>query len=104
MKFDPGPLVRAFADFMKVIGIKTASGRTMLGVEFFAGIFLLLGLSFILSHDFLELVVTAIQGKEHTSRTGKHFEIFAIIMVFSVLVVLLNEVIHLIITSGGDDS
>src|SRR6266487_2683517 len=91
MKFEPEKLVRAFTVFVDTIGVKSSGGRIMLGVEFFNGVFLLLALSMVLTHDLIELIVSAFRGVEHPSSTGKHFLIVVVIMTASVVFVFTRE-------------
>ena len=63
MKLHPEALVRAFSAFMDTIGIRSAGGRTMLGIEVFNGVFLLLALSAVLGHDLVEFLVNSWRGE-----------------------------------------
>jgi TRAP-type mannitol/chloroaromatic compound transport system permease small subunit len=89
--FEPEPLVRAFSKFMDTIGIKSAGGRVMLGIECFNGVFLLLALSLALTHDLIEFAVNSWRGVDHASNTGKYFLLVVFIMLISVFMVFVRE-------------
>jgi hypothetical protein len=92
-EFNPEALVRAFSAFMSATGVKSAGGRMMFGGECFVGILLLLALSMVLAHDTLDLFVSLIRGVDHVSKTGKHFQLFAGCMLFSLAAVFIRELV-----------
>ncbi len=93
-------LVRAFAQFMDSIGVKTSSGRMMLGFEF-SGLLFLLALGFLaIGHETVELVLSFIRRQQYVSRVHIYFIIFAAVTVASMVVVFVREMVG----GGGDSS
>jgi hypothetical protein len=91
MRLHPEALVRAFSTFMDTIGVRSAGGRTMLGMEVFTGVFLLLALFAVLAHDLVEFLVNSWRGVDHPSTTGKHLLLVVSIMFVSVIMVFVRE-------------
>ena len=91
--FKPAEMVRALGGFMDLIGVKSAGGRIMLGVEVVLGLFLLMALGLLLSHDLVEFLVNAYRGEPRVSSSGRHFQLFVAVMVLSLLLVFVREMI-----------
>ena len=91
---DVEKLVRAFAQFMDVIGIKSSGGRVMLGTECFIGVFLLLGLGLVFGHEIYASLYSWARGVEFTFQSDRNFMLFALIMGFSLVLVFVREVIQ----------
>ncbi len=87
-------LIRAFAHFMDVIGVKSSSGRIMLGAECFIGTFLFLGLALLFAHDVYASLYSWARGIEFSFHSDRNFLVFAGVMFFSLTLVFIRELLR----------